>query len=163
MRISYQKRFSGSDNVIISINKILLLLMIFFQSINAALEKTLGNIDQGKVFGTLPTDLSKPFEWNPHDLFLGKFQGYGFDNKSPGLVEDNFSNRKCKTNTKVGQELITWQEILSGVRQGSITSSPLFFFNIHHWISQMIILYMTAKNTKRLVKSIESIVYRTFR
>lgn len=48
--------------------------MIFFQSINAALEKTLGlnapvttwsmesNVDQGKAFGTLLTDLSKPFE-----------------------------------------------------------------------------------------------------
>ena len=51
-----------------------------------------------------------------------KFQAYGFDNKSPGLVQDNFSDWKCKTKTNVGQELITWQEILSGVRQGSITS-----------------------------------------
>ena len=61
------------------------------------------------------------------------FQAYWFDHKSPGLVQDIFSNWKCKTKTNVGQELITWQEILSGVRQGFITSSHFFFFffNIH--------------------------------
>ena len=37
-----------------------------------------------------------------------------------------------------------------------------FFFNIHLRILQMVILYMTARNAKSLVKPIESIVYRTF-
>ena len=77
-------------------------MIIFFQSINATLGKALGlnttcttwnmesNIDQGMVFATLLTDLSNPFKWLPHDLFLAKCQAYGSDNKSPGLVQDKF-------------------------------------------------------------------------
>ena len=156
MRISYQKKFTGSNNVIIWINKLLLLLMIFFQSINAALEKALGlnticttwnmesNVDQGMLFGTLLTDLSKPFEWPPHDLFLAKCQAYWFDNKSDkNLLHDK-------------KFYLVFDRVL-------LLRPIFFFFNIHLWMSQMIILYMAAKNTNSLVKSIQSIVYRTFK
>ena len=61
---------------------------------------------------------TKVFDCLPHDLFLAKLQASGFDNKLLGLVQDYLSNRKRRI--KVGDELSTWQEMLSAVPQGAI-------------------------------------------
>ena len=58
----------------------------------ALLETWKSNVDQGKVFRILLTNLSKAFDCQPHDLFLAKLQAYGFDNKSLKLAQDYLSN-----------------------------------------------------------------------
>ena len=123
----------------------------------APLETWKSNVDQGKVFVALMSDLLNAWYCLPHDLFLA--QAYGFDIKSLGLVRDYFSNRKQRT--KDGQEFSTWEEIKSGIPQGSILG-PLFF-NIHLrklllwvvliWqISKMIIHYSCELKSLSLVK-----------
>ena len=52
----------------------------------ALLEAWKSNVDQGKIFCALFTDLSKAFDCLPHDSFLAKVCAYGFDNKLIVLV-----------------------------------------------------------------------------
>ena len=63
----------------------------------ALIENWKCSADNGKVFGSLLTNLSKAFDCLPHDLFIAKLQAYGFDNKALRLVKDYLSNRKQRT------------------------------------------------------------------
>ena len=53
-----------------------------------------------------------------------KLSAYGFDNNSTRLLFDYLTHRKQRT--KIGQVYTPWDEIPSGVRQGSILG-PLIF------------------------------------
>lgn len=48
----------------------------------AVLEKRKSAIENKKLFGELVTDLSKAFEFLPHDLLTTKLKAYGFSRKS---------------------------------------------------------------------------------
>ena len=52
--------------------------------------------DNGGVFGTLTTELSKAFGCLHHELLIAKPDTYGFDLKSMRLVHQYISNRKQK-------------------------------------------------------------------
>ena len=85
-------------------------------------EKWRNSMDQGKFFGTLLTDLSKAFDCFPHDLLAAKSSAFG--NSSTRFLFDYLTNRKQRT--KIGQVYSPWDEIISGVPQGSILG-PLIF------------------------------------
>ena len=95
------------------------------------LEKWKENVDQGHVFGALLTDLSKAkaFYSLPHNLFIAKLNAYGFDNKAVRFVYDYLTSRKQRT--KISDTYSSWQEILSGVPQGSILGRLLFNIAIY--------------------------------
>ena len=78
------------------------------------LENWKESADQGHVFEALPTDLSKAFDFLPHNLFIAKPNAYGFDNKAVGSVYDYLTSRKQRT-TKISDTYSSWQEIISGV------------------------------------------------
>ena len=87
-------------------------------SLIVLLEKWKESVDKGHVFGALLTDISKGFDCLPHNLLIAKLNAYGFDNKVVRFVYDYPTFRKQRT--KISDTYCSWQEIISGVPQGSI-------------------------------------------
>ena len=80
----------------------------------AMLEYWKSAVDKGKVFGALLTDLSKAFDCLLHELIIA----YGFSSAALKLFQSYLSKRWQRT--KINQCSSSWEEILSGVPQGSI-------------------------------------------
>ena len=64
----------------------------------------------------------------PHSLLIAKLNAYGFDNNVMRFVYDYLTLRKQRT--KVSGTYSSWQEILSGVPQGSIITQQ--------WLMQLV-------------------------
>ena len=138
----------------------------------ALIEAWKSSVDDGKVFGSLLTDLSKAFDCLPHDLFIAKLQAYGFDTKALKLIKDYLSNRMQRT--KVGQEYSSWKEIKYGVPQGSILG-PIFFnidvCDLFFIMNDVDIVsfaddntpYVSANDTPSLVKALEDAANSIFK
>ena len=50
------------------------------------LEKWRYNVDQGRMFGTLLTDLLKAFDCLLYDIITAKLNAYGFDRKALNFI-----------------------------------------------------------------------------
>ena len=93
------------------------------------LEKWRQHLDNNKVAGGVSMDLSKAFDCVPHDLFIAKLAAYSVDENLLMYIYSYLSNRKqCVRIINVHSR---FQNIISGVPQGSIVSPRLFncFFN----------------------------------
>ena len=69
-------------------------------------------------------DLSKAYDCLPHDLLIAKHVAYGFGPNSLALISKYLSQRKQRV--KVGSTFSEWQEIVSGVPQGSVLRLAYF-------------------------------------
>ena len=81
-------------------------------------------VDQGKMFGALLIDLSKAFDCLNHKLLIAKLNAYSFTLPVLKLIHNYLSNRKQRV--RVNDSYSLWQDILSGVPQGSIVGALLF-------------------------------------
>ena len=88
------------------------------------LDKWRYNVDQGRMFGALLTDISKAFDCLPHDIIIAKLNRYGFDMEALNFIYDYLRNRKQRT--KIDNAYSSWQNILYGVPQRSILGPLLF-------------------------------------
>ena len=75
-------------------------------------------LDSGGFIGTILMDLSKAYDFLPHDLLIAKLEAYGLDNGSLNLLLDYLSFRKQRT--KVGSAYSKWSKFRRGIPQGSI-------------------------------------------
>ena len=68
------------------------------------------NIDQGRMFGALLTDLSKAFVCIPHDITIANLNAHGYNIKALNFIYDYLRNRKQRT--KIDNAYSSWQNIL---------------------------------------------------
>ena len=68
------------------------------------------NIDQGRMFGALLTDLSKAFVCIPHDIIIANLNAHGYNIKALNFIYDYLRNRKQRT--KIDNAYSSWQNIL---------------------------------------------------
>ena len=74
--------------------------------------------DNKKVFGALPTDLLKAFDCICHDLLVAKLHAYVLSLPALKIIQDYLLNQKKRT--KIGLSYSIWENIISGIPQGSI-------------------------------------------
>ena len=81
-------------------------------------------VDNKKHLGAPPTGLSKAFDCFSQHLLLAKLNANDFSLPTLRLMQSYLSNRKQKT--KIKSEFSSWDEVLFGVPQGSISGLLLF-------------------------------------
>ena len=69
-------------------------------------------------------DLSKAFDTLNNELLIAKLGAYGFDKSALAIVLDYLTDRWQRT--KINTSFSTWQELLTGVPQGSVIGPLLF-------------------------------------
>ena len=97
-------------------------------SLSHALTRLIENwkkhLDNKKIEGTVLMDLSKAFDYIPHDLLIVKLRAYGFNKKASNFL---YSYLKCrKQSVKINDTESFLQILFSGVPQGSILGLILF-------------------------------------
>ena len=81
-------------------------------------------LDKNFIVGTVLMDLSKAFDCISHDLIIAKLAAYGFKRETLRLIYSYLKGRKqC---VKINNTYSDYNEIISGVPQGSILR-PVFF------------------------------------
>ena len=93
-------------------------------SLISMLEKWKASLDKGEYVGVIFMDLSKAFDTINHDLLLAKLKAYGFLYNALAFMLSYLKNRSHRVS--INNNFSTWEEIIVGVRQGSILGSLLF-------------------------------------
>ena len=135
------------------------------------LEKRKRAVDKNKVFGALLTDLSKAFDCISHNLLISKFNAYGLSLSALKLVHSYLQNRKQIT--KIRSSYSLWEEIVSGVPQGSILgplSFNIFLFDLFLSIENNyftnyaddITPYVIGSNPDEMVSELRDITKKLF-
>ena len=92
-------------------------------------EEWKSKLDNNFIVGSVLIDLSKAFDCIPHELVIAKLHAYGFDENALVLVYSNLKKRKQRV--RINNVYSSFQEIVSGVPQGSVLGPILSNFYIN--------------------------------
>ena len=107
-----------------------ILFHITQQSLIALTKKWKSEVDSGKSFGALLTDLSKSFDCLHQELLLAKLKRLWLATICIKPYWHYPFNREQRT--KINASYSSWEEILFGVTQGSILRPLLFNIFMFH-------------------------------
>ena len=96
------------------------------------LEEWRKKLDDNFVVGAVLTDLSKAFDSIPHDLLIAKLAAHGLSKEALIYILSYLSNRKqC---VRINDTYSEFENIITGVHQGSILGPLLFNLSINNLI-----------------------------
>ena len=87
------------------------------------------HLDNDFLVGAILMDLSKAFDCIPHDLLIAKLHAYGFDGDALVLTYSYLKRRK--QSVRINNTYSSFQEVISGVPQGSVLGPIHFNFYIN--------------------------------
>ena len=93
-------------------------------ALTAMIEKWKESFDKNCISGAILMDLSKAFDTINHELLIAKLGAYGFDENSLTILLNYLSKRWQRT--KINTCFSNWEELLTGVPQGSVLGPLLF-------------------------------------
>ena len=111
--------------------------------------------DLGLPWDAVYTDFSKAFDSVPHERLLKKVEAYGIRGSLLQWIKNFLSNRKQRVS--LGGKLSNWQDVTSGIPQGSVLG-PLLFTIFINDMPEAVDSYMKLfADDAKIFKAIESI------
>ena len=111
------------------------------------LEEWREKLDKNFIVGAVLMDLSKAFGCIPHDLIIAKLAAYEFKRETLRLIYSYLKGRKqC---VKINNTYSDYNEIISGVPQGSILGPVFFNLSIND-------LFFFIETVSKLIDTLES-------
>ena len=125
-----------------------------FTNLLMFLEEVTKNLDEGNPVDILYMDFRKAFDSVPHKRLLKKLRSHGIDGKLLQWIEEWLCKRKQRVVLK-GEKSI-WEEVTSGVPQGSVLGPLLFIIFINDIETDIISLLSKFADDCKITRKVKT-------